>query len=344
VIPRSKRSRDNRIGGGARCSRRHAPRSSKIVEAESRASDSAIAPITPRLGRNLFFATAPTNQLYPSILKAHGLDCYVAIFDAFFTLYFRGIVASVLNVLYDASADPDPARQWLPNWDPCFRFERSAPAIQQDHPDQYGSIAVLLHRALQTQIPGQVVVTSWEQSYKELALSLTVLNDYYAYMFAHELGHLHHGHLKDDRFPSAIGLQDEGAAQKESDADYHAFALLTGSGRKEVQLRTYVNVSILFHIKAIDLLIRSLHRSPKTHAHITLLGATLASDLRTTSSATETYRAIVYQLPNDPVLLGKIGNEIAKHADELRIAESFFRASVARFETDAGLRVRPKRS
>jgi Protein of unknown function (DUF3489) len=30
------------MGGGARCSRRHSPRSSKIVEAESRASDSAI--------------------------------------------------------------------------------------------------------------------------------------------------------------------------------------------------------------------------------------------------------------------------------------------------------------
>src|SRR6202043_3323607 len=31
------------MGGGARCSRRHSPRSSKIVEAESRASDSAIS-------------------------------------------------------------------------------------------------------------------------------------------------------------------------------------------------------------------------------------------------------------------------------------------------------------
>src|SRR5580693_10420431 len=31
------------MGGGARCSRRHAPRSSKIVAAESRASDSAIS-------------------------------------------------------------------------------------------------------------------------------------------------------------------------------------------------------------------------------------------------------------------------------------------------------------
>src|SRR6202011_163922 len=31
------------MGGGARCSRRHSPRSSKIVAAESRASDSAIA-------------------------------------------------------------------------------------------------------------------------------------------------------------------------------------------------------------------------------------------------------------------------------------------------------------
>jgi hypothetical protein len=29
VIPRIKRSRDNRMGGGARCSRRHSPRSSK---------------------------------------------------------------------------------------------------------------------------------------------------------------------------------------------------------------------------------------------------------------------------------------------------------------------------
>ena len=43
MIPRIKRSRDNRIGGGARCSRRHSPRSSKIVKAESPASDSAIA-------------------------------------------------------------------------------------------------------------------------------------------------------------------------------------------------------------------------------------------------------------------------------------------------------------
>ena len=43
VIARIKRSRDNRIGGGARCSRRHSPRSSKIVEAESPASDSAIS-------------------------------------------------------------------------------------------------------------------------------------------------------------------------------------------------------------------------------------------------------------------------------------------------------------
>src|SRR3984893_8642653 len=33
----------NRIGGGARCSRRHSPRSSKIVAAESPASDSAIS-------------------------------------------------------------------------------------------------------------------------------------------------------------------------------------------------------------------------------------------------------------------------------------------------------------
>src|ERR1700720_1701937 len=31
------------MGGGARCSRRHSPRSSKIVEVESRASDSAIS-------------------------------------------------------------------------------------------------------------------------------------------------------------------------------------------------------------------------------------------------------------------------------------------------------------
>src|ERR1700738_4169500 len=31
------------MDGGARCSRRHSPRSSKIVEAESRASDSAIS-------------------------------------------------------------------------------------------------------------------------------------------------------------------------------------------------------------------------------------------------------------------------------------------------------------
>jgi hypothetical protein len=38
---RIKRSRESRIGGGARCSRRHLPRNSKIVAAESRASSSA---------------------------------------------------------------------------------------------------------------------------------------------------------------------------------------------------------------------------------------------------------------------------------------------------------------
>src|SRR5689334_12361333 len=40
-MPRIKRSRESRIGGGARCSRRHSPRNSKIVAAESRASSSA---------------------------------------------------------------------------------------------------------------------------------------------------------------------------------------------------------------------------------------------------------------------------------------------------------------
>src|SRR6516225_10124325 len=36
-MPRIKRSRERRIGGGARCSRRHAPRSSKRFISESRA-------------------------------------------------------------------------------------------------------------------------------------------------------------------------------------------------------------------------------------------------------------------------------------------------------------------
>src|SRR5262245_43277119 len=40
-MPRIKRSRESRIGGGIRCSRRHSPRSSKIVAAQSRASVSA---------------------------------------------------------------------------------------------------------------------------------------------------------------------------------------------------------------------------------------------------------------------------------------------------------------
>src|SRR5580700_6543753 len=42
-MPRIKRSRDNRMGGAARCSRRHSPRSSKIVAAERRASVSPIS-------------------------------------------------------------------------------------------------------------------------------------------------------------------------------------------------------------------------------------------------------------------------------------------------------------
>jgi Protein of unknown function (DUF2924) len=37
-MPRIKRSRESRMGGGARWSRRHSPRSSKIVAVESRAS------------------------------------------------------------------------------------------------------------------------------------------------------------------------------------------------------------------------------------------------------------------------------------------------------------------
>src|SRR5262245_34461726 len=40
-MPRIKRSRESRIGGGIRCSRRHSPRNSKIVAAESRTSSSA---------------------------------------------------------------------------------------------------------------------------------------------------------------------------------------------------------------------------------------------------------------------------------------------------------------
>jgi hypothetical protein len=43
MILRIKRSRDNRIGGGARCSRRHAPRSSKIVISQSRACSTAMS-------------------------------------------------------------------------------------------------------------------------------------------------------------------------------------------------------------------------------------------------------------------------------------------------------------
>jgi hypothetical protein len=42
-MPRIQRSRESRIGGGARCSRRHSLRNSKIVAAESRASVSAIS-------------------------------------------------------------------------------------------------------------------------------------------------------------------------------------------------------------------------------------------------------------------------------------------------------------
>jgi hypothetical protein len=217
----------------------------------------ARTPLRQKIGRTLFFATAPTNQLYPAILKARGLDRYVVVFDALFTMYFRGIVASVINVLYDASADADPMRQWMPKWSPCFKFERSALSIQVDHPDRYGSIAVLLYSALQVQLPAQILVKAREQSYKELSLTLTILNDCYAFMFAHELGHLENGHLKDDRYPSAIGLKDEGALRKELDADGHAFELLIGPVSSDEQLRTYVNVSILFHIMAF--LYRAIH-------------------------------------------------------------------------------------
>src|ERR1700756_4926427 len=41
-MPRSNRSRESRMGGGIRWSRRHSPRNSKIVAAESRASSPAI--------------------------------------------------------------------------------------------------------------------------------------------------------------------------------------------------------------------------------------------------------------------------------------------------------------
>jgi hypothetical protein len=56
MIPRIKRSWDNRMGGGARCSRRHAPHSSKIVISQSRAcsiampiDDLAVSAATTRL-------------------------------------------------------------------------------------------------------------------------------------------------------------------------------------------------------------------------------------------------------------------------------------------------------
>jgi hypothetical protein len=107
------------------------------------------------------------------------------------------------------------------------------------------------------QLPAQILVKAREQSYKELSLTLTILNDCYAFMFAHELGHLENGHLKDDRYPSAIGLKDEGALRKELDADGHAFELLIGPVSSDEQLRTYVNVSILFHIMAF--LYRAIH-------------------------------------------------------------------------------------
>ena len=42
VIPRINNSRDSRMGGGIRCSRRHSVRSSKIVKSPSRASSTAI--------------------------------------------------------------------------------------------------------------------------------------------------------------------------------------------------------------------------------------------------------------------------------------------------------------
>src|SRR5271168_2632612 len=41
MIARIMRSRESRIGGGIRCSRRHSPRSSKIVSSDSRANVSA---------------------------------------------------------------------------------------------------------------------------------------------------------------------------------------------------------------------------------------------------------------------------------------------------------------
>jgi hypothetical protein len=54
--PRIKRSRESRIGGGNRCSRRHSSRNSKIVNSESRASafvtsiaDLSISTTAPRL-------------------------------------------------------------------------------------------------------------------------------------------------------------------------------------------------------------------------------------------------------------------------------------------------------
>jgi hypothetical protein len=42
VIPLIERSRDNRMGGDARCSRRHSPRSSKIVAAENVSASAAL--------------------------------------------------------------------------------------------------------------------------------------------------------------------------------------------------------------------------------------------------------------------------------------------------------------
>ncbi|MGH6848780.1 MAG: hypothetical protein ACREC0_15515 [Methylocella sp.] len=90
--------------------------------------------------------------------------------------------------------------------------------------------------------------------------------------------------------------------------------------------------------EAIDLLIRSLNRTPDYDAHKNLLGATLAEDFATNSSAREYYREIVAQLPNNPKLLGKIGQVMFAQASGLDSAESFFCASVARFDTNAALR------
>src|SRR5271165_7194656 len=96
VIARINRSRESRIGGGARCSRRHSPRSSKIVSSESRANvsaksmaalaisataprlDAVTASVVARLGRcqreaQLLFHRAREEPAHAVLLPNRGL-------------------------------------------------------------------------------------------------------------------------------------------------------------------------------------------------------------------------------------------------------------------------------